>query len=106
MFLQVQITIDNRKSAYFVANTLIESKLGACVQVLGPIHSTYLWKGSVEHEEEFLCFIKTTDDHYEDLEKMILDIHPYDVPEIIATPIIRGNPKYLDWLLQSTEGKR
>jgi len=68
------------------------------VQIVGPITSTYWWKGSIETAEEWLCLIKTSQNLYADLEKVIKEMHPYETPEIIAIPILTGSSDYLQWL--------
>jgi len=76
----------------------VEEKLAACVQITGPIESTYRWKGNVENASEFLCLIKTREDFFLKVESAIKNMHPYEVPEIIAVPIIKGSKEYLQWL--------
>ena len=68
------------------------------MQIVGPITSTYWWKGSIETAEEWLCLIKTSQNLYADLEKAIKEMHPYETPEIIAIPILTGSSDYLQWL--------
>jgi periplasmic divalent cation tolerance protein len=72
------------------------------VQVIGPITSTYRWNDAIETAEEWLCLIKSRQDLYRQLEEAVRAVHPYDVPEILATPVVAGNPSYLDWLREST----
>ncbi|MBM4187851.1 MAG: divalent-cation tolerance protein CutA [Gemmatimonadetes bacterium] len=96
--LQVVTTVDDRERARVIANRLVEDRLAACVQVVGPIESVYRWEGRVETAAEWLCLIKTTTDRYDDLERAIRAIHPYHEPEILAFPVIRGSPGYLAWL--------
>lgn len=98
--IQITTTVDSREAAARIAGTLVERRLAACVQVLGPVTSTYWWEGKVESAEEWLCLIKTRSDAYEAVEAAIRTDHPYDVPEILATPIIAGHSHYIDWLLR------
>jgi periplasmic divalent cation tolerance protein len=72
------------------------------VQVIGPITSTYRWNDGIETAEEWLCLIKSRQDLYGELEEGIRELHPYDVPEILAVPVLAGNLAYLDWLRDST----
>ncbi len=102
-FLQVTTTIDSREQAEMLARQLVERRLAACVQVMGPIASTYFWEGRVETSEEWLCLAKTTQAKYAPLEDAIRKLHPYEVPEILATPIAAGNHGYLDWLAKELE---
>ncbi len=101
-YIQVVTTTDSRDLAKRIADELVEKKLAACGQVSGPITSIYEWKGKIENTEEWYCIIKTRSDLYRSVETMIKSLHPYEVPEIIALPIIDGNPDYLKWIDQST----
>jgi periplasmic divalent cation tolerance protein len=96
--IQVFTTVDTRETAEIIARGLVEQRLAACVQVLGPLRSTYRWEGAIESAEEWLCLIKTTGAAYEALEKEIRAHHPYDVPEILAVPVAAGHSAYLAWL--------
>ena len=81
-----------------IAREVVESGLAACVSRLGPVHSTYRWQGAVQDEPEVLLVIKTIGARYAELEMRLKSIHPYEVPEIIALPVIRGSADYLAWL--------
>ena len=83
--LQVVTTISERKDAETLADAILESRLAACVQLSGPIDSRYWWNGRIEKSSEWLLTIKTRRDLYKWLEKMLLESHPYDQPEIIGT---------------------
>jgi periplasmic divalent cation tolerance protein len=72
--------------------------LAACVQVIGPISSTYRWQGAVETSQEWLCLAKSRRDLYGPLEEAIRRLHPYQVPEILAIPVLAGGESYLAWL--------
>ena len=92
---------NNRKKkedAKKIANNLIEKRLAGCTQIIGPITSTYWWKGNVETAEEFLILVKSRKELYEEIEKAKKEIHPYETPEIIAMPIVEGSKDYLEWL--------
>jgi periplasmic divalent cation tolerance protein len=97
-YVQVFTTTEKKEDAEKIARILLEARLAACIQVVGPISSLYWWKGKIEKAEEWLCIIKTREDLYGELEKTIRKNHPYEVPEIIAIPIISGNRGYLDWI--------
>ncbi len=77
---------------------LVERCLAACVQVVGPITSTYRWEGRVETAEEWQCVIKTGRALWDGVEQAIRELHPYQVPEIIALPIECGSRAYLEWI--------
>jgi periplasmic divalent cation tolerance protein len=97
-YIEIFTTTENRSDAESIAETLVERKLAGCVQVVGPIQSTYRWKGKVEKAEEWLCLIKTSEALYQKVEETLGEIHPYEVPQIIALPVTFGSKKYLDWL--------
>jgi periplasmic divalent cation tolerance protein len=96
--IQVSTTTATKEDAQRIAAALVERRLAACVQVGGPITSCYRWQGSVETADEWLCTIKTTRETYEQVERAIRQLHPYDEPEIIALPIVAGSAGYLQWL--------
>lgn len=96
--IQVFMTIDKKGEALRIAEHLLEKKLAACVQVIGPITSTYRWKGKMEQDEEWLCLMKTRKDLYGDVERAIKAVHSYEEPEILAMPVVAGSQGYLSWL--------
>ena len=85
-----------------IALAVVESGLAACVNILPRVQSIYRWQGAVESATEIPLLIKSTAANYAALEAAILERHPYDVPEIIALPIERGLPAYLNWLATET----
>jgi periplasmic divalent cation tolerance protein len=97
-YIQVMTTTGNRSDAQRIAQVLVEQHLAACVQIIGPILSTYWWDDKLEQNEEFLCLIKTEVAMFDRVAAAISDVHPYDVPEILAIPVVRGNEAYLSWL--------
>jgi len=99
-YVQVFTTTAKREDAEKVARILVEKRLAGCVQTVGPIRSTYWWKGKIETAQEWLCFIKSEKRLYRELEKTIKDIHPYETPEITAAPLVEGSREYLKWLDQ------
>ena len=105
-FLQVVTTTGTKADAEQIARRLVEQRLAACVQIVGPITSVYRWQGRVESAEEWLCIVKTTGGRYADVEKAIQQTHPYEVPEILAFEIHEGSSDYLDWLRHQVEEKR
>lgn len=102
-YIQVTTTTETKEQAQIIARHLVDKKLAACVQILGPITSTYRWKGKVEIAEEWLCLIKTREELYSEVEKAIKILHSYETPEIIAIPIVQGTPGYLNWLEEETK---
>lgn len=102
-YIQVVTTTARREDADRIAEALVESRLAACVQVLGPITSVYRWKGNVEKAEEWQCWVKTRRELYGAVEQAILGLHPYEVPEILAMPVLAGSAGYVNWLLAETQ---
>ena len=97
-FVQVLTTAGSEEEAGRIAELLVERRLAACVQVVGPITSRYRWRGAIEEEREWQCLAKTTAATYEEVEATIREVHSYDEPEIISTPIVAGSPGYLAWI--------
>ena len=97
-YIQVITTTETRAGAQTIADTVVGRRLAGCVQIVGPIASTYRWQGKIEKAKEWLCIIKSRKDLYPELEKAILETHPYKVPEILATPVTEGSGRYLEWL--------
>ena len=96
--LLVLTNLPDRAAAERIADLLVGQRLAACANVLAPCRSVYRWKGAVQREEEHPVLIKTTVERYAALEQALRAAHPYEVPEIIALPIERGLPAYLDWV--------
>ena len=85
---------------------MVDARLAACAQVIGPLASTYHWQGRLETAEEWYCFLKTTEERLPALQARLRELHPYEVPEIIAVPIADGDPAYLGWIRDSVETPR
>ena len=104
-YMETILVISNlpdQASAAKLAAVLIEQRLAACVNVLSPCTSVYRWQGQVETAAEVLVFIKTTRARYPALEAAIRAHHPYELPEIIAVPLVAGLPAYLEWVRTET----
>ena len=97
-YIQVLTTVGNKADAEKIARTLVEEKLAACVQILGPLTSYFHWQGKLDTAGEYLCLVKSRNDLFTELEKAIKDLHPYEVPEILALPVVKGGKEYLDWM--------
>jgi periplasmic divalent cation tolerance protein len=102
---QVTTTLPDRAAAERVATRLVEERLAACAQVIGPVRSTYWWADKVEQADEWYCHLKTTLARLPGLQTRIRELHPYEVPEIIAVPILQGNPDYLKWIQEAVRGE-
>jgi periplasmic divalent cation tolerance protein len=101
--LLVLTNLPDRAAAEKLADMLIAERLAACVNILAPCRSVYRWKGAVQHDEEHPMLIKTTQARYAELEQALRAGHPYELPEIVAVPIERGLPAYLDWVAAETK---
>jgi len=101
--VQVLTTVGSEEEAGRIAELLVERRLAACVQVVGPIVSRYRWEGAVEEEREWQCMAKTTRAAYGAVEQAIRDAHSYDEPEIVATPIAAGSAGYLAWIEENVD---
>jgi len=97
-FIVVYVTVESAEEGKRLASALVEERLAACVNRLGPVQSTYRWKGQVERSEEHLLIIKTSEGLFDRLKKRVQELHSYSVPEVIALPIVDGNEGYLKWL--------
>ena len=101
--LLVLTNLPDRAAAEKLADAIVAKNLAACVNILAPCRSVYRWKGAVQHDEEQPVLIKTTRERYAALESEMRALHPYELPEIIAVPIERGLPAYLDWVAAETK---
>jgi periplasmic divalent cation tolerance protein len=97
-YIVILITTPSDEEAKRIANLLVSQGKVACVNIVKGVHSIFFWEEKVTSEEEALLVIKTKEDLLEDVIKTVKDIHTYTVPEIIALPIIGGNPDYLKWI--------
>lgn len=97
-YVQIITTTGKKEDAEKIASYLVERKLAACVQIVGPITSIYRWKENTETAQEWQCVIKSREDLYGKIEEAIKALHSYEVPEIIVVPIIAGSGDYLEWL--------
>lgn len=97
------ITAPNEDEAARIARSLVEARLAACANIVRNIRSIYTWQGSVQDDTEVLMVVKTREVLFEAVSDRVRELHSYDVPEIIALPIIDGSPDYLKWLRGSTE---
>jgi periplasmic divalent cation tolerance protein len=96
--IQIVTTTNRKDLAERIGQTLVHRRLAACTQIVGPILSIYRWQGETESAEEWQCWIKTSRERYAAVEQAIRELHTYAVPEILAIPVVAGNPAYLQWL--------
>ena len=88
-----------------IAHSLVNERLAACVNIVGPVRSIYRWQGAIEEAGEHLLVIKTRASLYAALERRVIELHSYEVPEVIALRIARGSKAYLDWLTASADAR-
>ena len=102
-YILVMVTAPSVEAGQQIADTLVQSKLAACVNLISPVESHYLWQGEKVVDDEVLLLIKTRAEYFDqELVPAIQSIHPYQVPEIIALPILMGSQSYLDWIEEMT----
>lgn len=97
-------TVARKEQAEALAEQLLEQRMAACVNITGPMRSIYRWQGQIEHAEEYLLIIKTTAERAAQLQALLKNLHPYDLPEFVEIEIPRGSKEYLDWLAASVGG--
>jgi periplasmic divalent cation tolerance protein len=101
-FVVVLVTVPDDAVADRLAHTLVSEKLAACVNVLPKVRSVYAWEGEICNEGELLCLLKTRRELFPAVRERVLDLHPYQIPEIIALPLVEGSEIYLSWLRDNT----
>ncbi len=100
--INVVTTVDTRETLERIGRLLLEKRLVACLQVIGPVRSVYWWKGRLEEAEEWIGIMKTRRELYVDVEKEIRALHPYEVPQIEAMEAVSVLPAYEGWLMEET----
>ncbi|MEU0490888.1 divalent-cation tolerance protein CutA [Nocardiopsis sp. NPDC006139] len=100
--VRVEITVDTRENADRLAESAVGRRLAACAQVGGPVTSHYRWEGEVHRDQEWTVVFKTAQDRLDELTAHIVREHPYDVPEVVAVPVVGGEPAYLAWVIDET----
>jgi periplasmic divalent cation tolerance protein len=104
MHMVVFITAGGRAEAEKIGNALVEGRLAACANIVGPISSVYRWEGAVERAEEYLVIAKTVQDRLEELAEAVKRLHSYSLPEVIALKVEGGSLPYLRWLEEGSAG--
>jgi periplasmic divalent cation tolerance protein len=100
--IEIHVTMPDPERATALARTLVDESLAACVNVVPGVRSIYRWEGKIQEDDEVLCLIKTRPAIFDRVRRRILELHPYDVPEILAFAVDEGSPAYLDWLRDAT----
>jgi periplasmic divalent cation tolerance protein len=96
--LLVTTTVESRGDAEKLSRILLEKRLIACAQIAGPVSSSYWWLGEIVSSQEYVLTMKSDEFRYEELEQVILEIHPYETPEIVATVMVHVSEGYRQWL--------
>ncbi|MBC8358960.1 MAG: divalent-cation tolerance protein CutA [Candidatus Aminicenantes bacterium] len=102
-YILILTTVPDEKTGQEIAAQLVRDRLAACVTISASSLSFYWWKGKISKDKEHILFIKTKASLFPELEKKIQEIHPYDVPEIIALPLLKGSSEYLNWIDKETK---
>jgi periplasmic divalent cation tolerance protein len=97
-YVIVVVTTASKQEAETIAQSLVEAKLIACANILGPVSSHFHWSGKIERAEEYLVLMKSRVDLFGELSEKVKSLHSYEVPEIVALPITEGSKAYFDWL--------
>jgi len=101
-YVVILVTAGSEAEAETLAKALVEERLAACVNIVSPIRSLYRWEGKVADDREWLLLIKTQATHFSVVEARVKALHSYQVPEVIALPILAGAEEYLRWLGEET----
>jgi len=102
-FVAVLVTVPSEEVATKLANVLVGEKLVACVNILPGVRSIYAWQGKICDDAELLCVLKTRAGLFGAVRDRVVALHPYEVPEVIALPLVAGHRPYLDWLQKETQ---
>jgi len=97
-YVVVMVTTSNKEEAEKIAHCLLDEKLVACANIFGPVLSLFWWSGKVERADEYVLLMKSRLDLFEKLSETVRALHSYEVPEIIALPIVKGSKAYMEWL--------
>lgn len=98
----VYVTCPDPETGESIAGRLVEERLAACVNVVPGLRSVYRWRGAIEVDAEVLLLIKTTAARFDALRERVRELHPYEVPEIVATTVVQGSDAYLQWVRDET----
>ncbi|MFK5582766.1 divalent-cation tolerance protein CutA [Serinicoccus sp. LYQ131] len=102
--VEARISVPDPDAAKRIADDLVARQLAACVQVLGPMVSVYTWRGEVHRNEEWLLLVKTTESAFPRVVEVVRAIHAYDVPEVVAVPVLHSTDGYADWVRENSRG--
>ena len=97
-YIIIIVTTASREEAETIVQRLLEARLIACANIIGPVSSHFHWSGKIEKAEEYLIIMKSRQDLFEKLSEAVKALHSYEVPEILALPVVEGSKAYMDWL--------
>ena len=103
-YILVLCTVPTSEAGLEIAEGLVENEAAACVNIVPGVNSIYKWEGKICRDQELILLIKSRESLFEKLEKLIISLHPYDVPEIVSVEISEGNQAYLEWISGVTSG--
>ncbi|MEV5495642.1 divalent-cation tolerance protein CutA [Nonomuraea fuscirosea] len=101
-FVEVHVTVPDRDGAERIAAAVVAERLAAAAQLVAPITSVYWWRGEINRADEWLLFMKTAVERFDELAAAIRRLHSYEVPQIIAVPLVAGTAGYLEWIRRET----
>jgi len=105
-YLVVIVTTSTKKEATKIIQSLLKERLIACANIIGPISSLFWWKDKIDEATEFLILMKSHSKLFDKLSKKVKEIHSYEVPEILALPILKGSSSYLNWLEETLQSEK
>ncbi|MFC7291585.1 divalent-cation tolerance protein CutA [Hirschia litorea] len=101
--LLIRINCPDDRCAAAIGETLIVKKLAGCVNIDGPVEAVYMWEDELVREDEWVVWAKAPQDNYSKIEAEVIDMHPHEIPAILALPCIESNARYADWLTTNTK---
>jgi periplasmic divalent cation tolerance protein len=104
-FVVVLVTVGSADEAERLAEAVVSEQLAACVNIVGPIRSIYMWKGELQRDDERLLVLKTRAVLFPALERRVRELHSYETPEVVALPVTAGSAAYLEWLGLAVRGE-
>lgn len=102
--LEVRVAVPDAEAGLALGHSLVARQLAACVQIVGPITSVYSWQGQTQQAQEWLILVKTTEAVFDEVTRVVLKEHPYEVPEILGLPVTHALPGYAEWVRKRSDG--
>lgn len=101
-FIVIMVTAESRKEAETIAQALVGDRLVACANILDGVRSLFHWQGNIDQADEYLILMKGLSSQFKRIEQRVRELHSYEVPEILALPVLAGSPPYLKWIQEET----